>query len=163
MLKKVESENDIKLLIKLADEIWHKYYPSIIGENQVEYMLKKFYDAWYIFDRINKGEENYFLIEDNERYVGFVSFSEPFETYFIHKFYLHPDLHGTGIAAKTMKKLFDDYFRNKSKPVKLTVNRYNIRAINFYFKMGFIIEKVADFDIGNGFFMNDFVMVHRRC
>jgi hypothetical protein len=27
--------------------------------------------------------------------------------------------------------------------------------------MGFVIEQVADFDIGGGYFMNDFVMVYR--
>jgi hypothetical protein len=35
----------------------------------------------------------------------------------------------------------------------------NYKAINFYFKNGFTIEKVADFDIGDGYFMNDFVMI----
>jgi ribosomal protein S18 acetylase RimI-like enzyme len=40
----------------------------------------------------------------------------------------------------------------------LTVNRQNFKAINFYFKNGFVIDEVADFEIGNGFVMNDFVM-----
>ena len=39
------------------------------------------------------------------------------------------------------------------------VNRMNYKAVNFYFKSGFTIEKVADFDIGDGYFMNDFVMI----
>ena len=44
------------------------------------------------------------------------------------------------------------------KRITLTVNRQNYKAINFYFKHGFKIKSVDDFDIGNGFFMNDFVM-----
>jgi hypothetical protein len=28
--------------------------------------------------------------------------------------------------------------------------------------VGFVIERVADFDIGDGYFMNDFVMLYRR-
>jgi ribosomal protein S18 acetylase RimI-like enzyme len=43
--------------------------------------------------------------------------------------------------------------------IRLTVNRENYKAINFYFKLGFKIEKVADFDIGQGYVMNDFVML----
>jgi ribosomal protein S18 acetylase RimI-like enzyme len=43
--------------------------------------------------------------------------------------------------------------------MRLQVNRQNYTAINFYFKLGFTIERVADFDIGHGFFMNDFVML----
>ena len=35
------------------------------------------------------------------------------------------------------------------------------RIVNFYFKNGFVIEKAEDFDIGNNYFMNDFVMVYR--
>jgi RimJ/RimL family protein N-acetyltransferase len=41
---------------------------------------------------------------------------------------------------------------------RLTVNRKNFKSINFYFKLGFKIESVEDFDIGNNYFMNDFVM-----
>jgi ribosomal protein S18 acetylase RimI-like enzyme len=48
---------------------------------------------------------------------------------------------------------------NHPKTIRLTVNRQNFKSINFYFKLGFKIEKVADFDIGNGYFMNDFVML----
>ena len=46
--------------------------------------------------------------------------------------------------------------------MRLQVNRQNYKAINFYFKVGFVIERVADFDIGDGYFMNDFVMVYRN-
>jgi len=45
--------------------------------------------------------------------------------------------------------------------LRLQVNRQNYKAVNFYFKMGFIIESVGDFDIGGGYFMNDFVMVRK--
>ena len=46
--------------------------------------------------------------------------------------------------------------------VRLTVNRKNFKAINFYFKQGFIIEEVKDFDIGNNYEMNDFIMLYKR-
>jgi hypothetical protein len=34
----------------------------------------------------------------------------------------------------------------------------NYKAINFYFKNGFVIESLLDLNIGEGFQMNDFVM-----
>ena len=46
--------------------------------------------------------------------------------------------------------------------VRLTVNRQNFKSVNFYFKNGFTIERVADFDIGNGYVMNDFVMMWKK-
>lgn len=45
--------------------------------------------------------------------------------------------------------------------IRLQVNRSNYKAINFYFKKGFVIERAEDFDIGNGYFMNDFVMIKK--
>jgi hypothetical protein len=39
----------------------------------------------------------------------------------------------------------------------LNVNRHN-KARLFYEKLGFIIAREEDNDIGNGFYMNDYVM-----
>ena len=60
-----------------------------------------------------------------------------------------------------MNKVFD-LIKEKHPHSKLTltVNRQNYKAINFYFKLGFKIQTVADFDIGNGYVMNDFVMFY---
>lgn len=48
--------------------------------------------------------------------------------------------------------------RNKGEFLQLQVNRYNVNAKAFYEKLGFAVIQEADFDIGNGFFMNDYVM-----
>jgi ribosomal protein S18 acetylase RimI-like enzyme len=45
--------------------------------------------------------------------------------------------------------------------MRLQVNRKNVKAINFYFKNGFVIEDAKDFDIGSGYFMKDFVMIKK--
>lgn len=41
--------------------------------------------------------------------------------------------------------------------LQLNVNRQN-PAQHFYKKLGFLVIKEEDIDIGSGFFMNDFVM-----
>jgi hypothetical protein len=58
------------------------------------------------------------------------------------------------MALVAILKMFPE-----SKAMRLQVNRKNYKSINFYFKMGFVIEEVADFDIGDGYLMEDFVMV----
>jgi ribosomal protein S18 acetylase RimI-like enzyme len=65
-------------------------------------------------------------------------------------------LHGKGYGAKVMGEIKEKF---KGSRLSLTVNRQNYKAINFYFKEGFRIKEVADFNIGNGYVMNDFVMV----
>ena len=42
----------------------------------------------------------------------------------------------------------------------LQVNRNNA-AVGFYKKMGFIIDREEDVEIGNGFYMNDYFMVKK--
>ena len=44
-----------------------------------------------------------------------------------------------------------------AKTLLLQVNRHN-KAKQFYDKLGFKVLKMADFDIGRGYFMNDYVM-----
>ena len=38
----VETNEDREKLAKLADEIWHEYWPAIIGDAQTDYMVEKF-------------------------------------------------------------------------------------------------------------------------
>ena len=92
--------------------------------------------------------------------VGFISISFENETdLWIHKFYISQDYQGNGIGTTVFCELLK--IINEPKQIRLTVNRQNYKSINFYFKLGFKIEKVADFDIGNGYFMNDFVMLKK--
>ena len=41
--------------------------------------------------------------------------------------------------------------------IELNVNRYN-KAQGFYLKHGFQIRRQGDFEIGNGYYMNDYIM-----
>jgi nitroreductase len=76
---------------------------------------------------------------------------------FINKFYLLSTTRRSGLGKQVFEALCNIY--NSTKEIRLQVNRQNYKAINFYFKMGFVIEACADFDIGDGYFMNDFIMV----
>jgi ribosomal protein S18 acetylase RimI-like enzyme len=45
--------------------------------------------------------------------------------------------------------------------MRLNTNRKNVRAINFYFRQGFVIEKLDPHDSGIGFFADDFLLVRK--
>lgn len=148
--------NDIPLITQLADKIWREHYPSIISIEQIDFMLSDRYSAKAIEAGMQNGEK-FFLcyVDDTPAAYASVEWKESF--YYLHKFYLDVSKHRSGIG-----KLFFDYLLTQidsSKTIRLQVNRQNFKAVNFYFKMGFMIESVGDFDIGGGFFMNDFVMV----
>lgn len=150
-------EQNIPELVSLANEIWNVYYPPIVGQEQVTYMLSKLYSREALLEQMH-AKQNFYFIQKSDVNLGFVSILKIRSMeYFIHKFYVNTQMHGQGIGSVTFKKLLE-----KLDPVKtfhLQVNRLNFKAINFYFKLGFSIEKVIDVPIGEGFVMNDFMMV----
>jgi len=149
--------SDASLIQRLAESIWWKHYPSIIGEEQVRFMLNKMYNLENIENQISKEEQQYFILENDAQDLGFISIElrENSEA-FINKFYILQDQQRKGSGAFAFKLLLKQF--PEINCIRLQVNRQNYQAINFYFKHGFVIEEVADFDIGDGYFMNDFIM-----
>jgi ribosomal protein S18 acetylase RimI-like enzyme len=148
---------DTGTIAALAEKIWLKYYPEIITVEQIRYMLDKMYSAPALQQQMSEGQDFYLLLEQDQ-FIGYCSFSqsEPGH-YFLHKFYVDTLFHGKGIGTFLLNEMLKQLAPVLT--VRLTVNRKNFRSINFYFKNGFTIEKVEDFDIGNNYFMNDFIML----
>jgi diamine N-acetyltransferase len=151
---------DVALIEKLAHEIWHDYYPSIITVEQIDYMLDKMYNKESLTEQMTNKGDVFYLLNLNHQPQGFVSIIDQKDgNYFLNKFYIQQTTAAKGIGTRAFKQLV---FILQPNSIRLTVNRQNFKSINFYFKNGFMIERVADFDIGNGFVMNDFVMVWNK-
>jgi diamine N-acetyltransferase len=151
--------SDVPVIISLAEEIWWKHYPSIIGEEQVKFMLDLMYSSEALEKQMQENGHQFFLIKEGENAIGFASVAEPEkDELFINKFYILQQEQGRSIGVQVYEQVLK-LFSSKKK-VRLTVNRQNYKSINFYFKLGFKIEKVIDVDISNGYQMNDFVMLH---
>ena len=60
--REVKSQALISIVSKLAEEIWHAHYVSIIGQQQVNYMLKNFQTEQAIAKQI-EANTNYFIVE----------------------------------------------------------------------------------------------------
>jgi ribosomal protein S18 acetylase RimI-like enzyme len=149
--------SDASLIQRLAESIWWKHYPSIIGEEQVRFMLHKMYNLETLENQISEEKNLYFILENDAQELGFMCIELPKTSEaFIHKFYILQDKQRKGSGASALALILKQF--NEINCIRLQVNRQNYQAINFYFKQGFIIEEVADFDIGDGYFMNDFIM-----
>ena len=157
LLLKAVSETEIEKIADLAKIIWQKYYPPIIGQEQVDYMLKNMYNTKSLLNQINeKGQQFYFIIFENET-IGFISVTnEKDGCWMLNKFYVLDKEAGKGIGTEILEELKKII---QPKKIRLTVNRNNFKSINFYFKNGFRIDSVAQFDIGEGYIMDDFIMV----
>ena len=153
------SPADIIQIAKLAEKIWRVHYTPIIGSEQVDYMLKKMYSVESLLEQ-QKGGQVFFLAQINEHPIGYVSISSTDNDFFLHKFYLDNEEQGKGYGKLFFAELISKF--PKMETIQLQVNRMNFKTINFYFRLGFVIEDAKDFDIGDGFFMKDYVMVLKR-
>lgn len=151
------TQQDLPRVSTLASRIWKEHYVPIIGESQVAYMLDKMYSRQALNEQVNNKKHVFFMVLGNDETIGFISVHhETNDSWFLNKFYILGEMAGNGAGTKAFEALKTMI---SPKKISLTVNRQNYKSINFYFKNGFKIERVADFDIGEGYVMNDFVMV----
>ena len=156
------SMDDITLIQELSHEIWHEVYPSIITTEQIDYMLEKMYSRSSLCDQFNTQGHSFIILEVEGKAEGFASYSINSETepkrYRLHKLYVRPILHGNGMGKSLVKHICLDAIQQGGEELELNVNKRN-PAIGFYEKLGFYREKEVKIDIGNGFVMDDYIMV----
>lgn len=151
---------DIPLIYNLAEETWNEHYISIITQAQIDYMLDLMYSPAAIEKQINTGHE-FTLVYVNDKPAGYISINKETKgEFFLNKFYVLKEFRNLKLGEQLLKHR-EIELGEHLKTMRLFVNRENFKSINFYFKMGFSIERVIDQHIGNNFYMNDFVMIKR--
>ncbi len=124
-------------------------------------MLESNYSEAALLRQQNEGQELFLLGADAQHPSGFLGvYQRADDTLFISKWYIRTEQQGRGIGRNAFQLLQQQFPQVSC--MRLQVNRQNYKAINFYFSLGFRIERCADFDIGNGYFMNDFIMIWKR-
>ncbi|MGB0837353.1 MAG: GNAT family N-acetyltransferase [Flavobacteriaceae bacterium] len=157
-LQLVKSPQEIETTHQLAQEIWTQHYTPIIGIDQVNYMLANIQSLDAIKDHISTGQE-YFLIKDQGLDVGYFSIYEKGKMLFLSKLYVKKGCRGKGLGKFAMNFMEKQALERKLKGIELTVNKYNDKTIEAYKKLGFVQTMELVQDIGNGFVMDDYVLV----
>jgi ribosomal protein S18 acetylase RimI-like enzyme len=151
------STDDIELIRSLCFEVWPQTYASIISKEQIEYMLARMYSPLSLQQQMDEGTHFILLYNDNLP-IGFASFQVITPTHCkLHKLYVLPSQQGKGGGRIMIQHILDKIKVIGIQHLELQVNRNN-NAVTFYEKLGFYKREIADFDIGNGFFMNDYIM-----
>ena len=148
---------DIPLIRDMAYKIWPQTYGSILSQEQIDYMLNLLYSEKVLHQQMEENIE-FIIVYDDVHPVGFASFglTEP-QVYKLHKIYVLPSQQGKGTGRFIIDQLVEAMKTKGATSLQLNVNRQN-NAKNFYEKLGFVVIKEEDIDIGNGYFMNDYVM-----
>ncbi|GHV20245.1 N-acetyltransferase [Bacteroidia bacterium] len=152
---------DCSCIHNLASQVWEPTYKDILSREQLVYMFEWMYSIPSLENQMKSGHV-FFIVYDNGQPAGYMSIEKEHDNrYHLQKIYILPSKHGKGLGSFLIKEA-EKYLRQLHPKgvivLALNVNRYN-KALNFYEKSGFKIESEGDFDIGNGFFMNDYIMV----
>jgi GNAT superfamily N-acetyltransferase len=151
---------DVPIIRDLARMIWPEAYGTILSPEQLSYMLDRFYSIPSLEIQIKDYHHNFILVLKNNKPVGFASFSpKPPDMNIIrlHKIYILPQEQGNGTGKFLLQNVIEGAKLLGGRKLELNVNRNN-KARIFYEKQGFFITGEEDIDIGNGYFMNDYIM-----
>jgi GNAT superfamily N-acetyltransferase len=157
----------------VSERTWPSTYGHIISQEQIDFMLDWMYSDESLEKQMDSGCVFYIasIKKENEQWedVGFCSVSpeeeennstekvEGSKAHKLNKLYVLPSAQGTGAGKALLVKAIEFAKAAGSSSLFLQVNKQN-DAYTFYLKHGFVKEQEFKFDIGNGFFMDDYVM-----
>ena len=151
------TEADIPLIRDLTFRVWPQTYSSILPQAQIDYMLEYMYSPASLQKQMNNGSQFIFVYDDEEP-VGFAAYlSKGNGIYKLDKIYILPSKQGKGVGRFVIDQVIEEIKKHGATALQLQVNRDN-KAKGFYERLGFVKIDYQDFPIGNGFFMNDYVM-----
>jgi ribosomal protein S18 acetylase RimI-like enzyme len=178
----VQTDQDIQHLASIASEIWHAYWPDIIGADQTDYMVSSFQSVTALTHDICHGGFNYWIVKDQAgTVVGYtaaavemmnddaqhnvqIHHSDVIDAQwphrlFISKIYLYASERGKHYASSILARYQHMCSSQNIPAMYLTVNRNNHLGVRAYKGNGFCIAEQVDTPIGDDFVMNDFIMV----
>jgi ribosomal protein S18 acetylase RimI-like enzyme len=165
MMLRTATLTDRALIRSISERTWPSTYGHIISQEQIDFMLDWMYSDESLEKQMDSGCVFYIASnkKENEQWddVGFCSVG-PEETkgsksHKLNKLYVLPAAQGTGTGKALLVKAIEFAKAAGSSSIFLQVNKHN-DAYSFYLKQGFIKEAEFKFDIGNGFYMDDYVM-----
>ncbi|NJK96938.1 MAG: GNAT family N-acetyltransferase [Bacteroidales bacterium] len=154
------NESLFPVIQSLAHRIWPHTFGNILSNDQIAYMLEWMYSVQSIKDQVEEKGHQYILALKDEDYIGYASFEINYNKTTdtkLHKIYVLPEFQGKGAGKVLMDEVIKRTAEAGNKNLLLNVNRDN-PALDFYKNRGFEIIRVEDIDIGNGYYMNDYVM-----
>lgn len=152
--------DDILVIRDIASVTFPDTYKEILSLEQIDYMMEWMYSEESLRRQMMEEGHIYYLAYHEGRAVAYLSIQPEGEHVFhLQKLYVLPTCQGMQLgkqlflqAIKAIKELHPAPCQ-----MRLNVNRRN-KALIFYEKMGMTKVDEGDFPIGNGFYMNDYIM-----
>ena len=154
----LETTSDFRQLEPFAASIWEQHYTPIIGADQVAFMLDKYQSAQTMFDQFSAGYK-YAVVICGDQKAGYFAYDGKAEKeVFISKLYIHKDFRRRGLGKYILDFIAKEARALGCTAITLSVNKDNSNSIQFYISCGFQTIKAQKVAIGEGFYMDDYVM-----
>ena len=154
------SHAELQAVRDIANSVWPPTFREILSTEQIVYMMKMMYAPEVMVRELDEGIYFEVLSLDGED-AGFISYGryEPQpDTVKLHKCYLLEKFQGQGHGSAMLRHAALAARQMGARFLRLNVNKHNEKAIRAYQRNGFVTVESVKNDIGNGFFMDDFVM-----
>lgn len=152
--------DDCNLINKMARDVFPATYKHILSPEQLDYMMEWMYAPENIRKQIEEEEHVYFLAYHECEPCGYVSIQpQGKDVFHLQKIYVLPHFQGAHCGSFLFREAIKYIKEVHPQPclMELNVNRNN-KALNFYEQMGMRKLREGDFPIGNGYYMNDYIM-----
>lgn len=159
ILRPIRTGYDINSVADLASQIWHEHFTPILGQAQVEYMLRTFQSPEAIRKAIDDdGYRYYFIRTPAGETAGYCAVRLLPDALYLSKLYIAKSFRGRKLAVAIIESLCRTAAGENRTVIRLNCNRFNKTTLAIYDRLGFRIIKEEKESIGNGFYTDDFVL-----
>lgn len=156
---------DLRYVHDMAEVVFRHTYKDILSPEQMEYMMDWMYSMPNLQKQLQEGHVYYIAFRDVTP-CGYVSVQpedrvdDGRKIFHLQKIYVLPSEQGSGLGrllfGQAVRHVLDAAGGVPAR-IELNVNRNN-PSTGFYGHLGMRILRQGDFHIGNGFYMNDYIM-----
>ena len=159
------SSEDIMCIHDMAQVVFRHTYREILSAEQMEYMMEWMYSPENLQKQLDEGHV-YYIAHHDRKACGYVSVQpegsadDGLQLFHLQKIYVLPSEQGQGLGRALFDRAVAHVLKaagGREARIELNVNRNN-PSIGFYQHLGLRILRQGDFHIGNGFYMNDYIM-----
>ncbi len=152
-VRRIEAD-ELDIVQQLAERIWPDAFDGVIERHQIEIMLGDIYALESLEQEMAEGHVFWIARHGNED-AAFVSSYKAGDVIWIKKLYVLPEKQGSGLGRALIATATAHFA--PARALSLNVNNGNAKAIAFYKKYGFEIEKEVPVKMGP-FDFSDYVM-----
>ena len=152
---------DIELINRLAWIVFPHTYKDLLTPGQIDFMMDWMYSPTNLKKQMTEAGHIYYLAFEGNEPAGYLSIQPEAEhIYHLQKIYVLPSFQGKKLGKLFFQQAIDGIKELHPEPcqMRLNVNRYNTKAVEFYQRMGMKKIFEGDFDIGHGYLMTDYIM-----